>query len=359
MARFQKQPPVNGHEAPPAGDGHRQATRRRVEIAAVLMIPALVVGIPFLTNYSRGKPTSVTASGRPASDPGVESLAAADPLASTIGADGEVVELAVDGLPAKRDSSFWDLYQIASGGGGELIPIAPATPGSSTTSTTAGTTQPSGLSTPTSTSPPTPPSTIRKASVPRAPTNLVSDFGSPSLHPRWEAASTNSDGTAFVDFLAYEISFSAGGLTKTYGTTSTSFTYTFGQNQGDFGVAQPELTITVRAVATSGARSGPLTGVATNDVPPTPTAPANLASDSAHITVTLPSQASVDDLAGFEIYHSESATGPFVLLASTDGYDAFVHAVFTGTTHHYLYKIRDVFGQVSPGDSPRATATAT
>jgi hypothetical protein len=100
--------------------------------------------------------------------------------------------------------------------------------------------------------------------------------------------------------------------------------------------------------------------VATNDVPATPTEPPLLVSDSVtpRITVTEPDQ-SVNDVAGFEIYQSESATGPFELLTSTTGWDAFIHEVFTGTTHHYLYKIRDVFGQVSPGFSPTATATAS
>lgn len=366
MTRFHQQPPVNGPEALPAGDGHRQAARRRVEIAAALLIPALVVGIPFLTNYSRGKPTSVTATGRPASDAVTDSTAE-DALASVIGPDGEIVELAVEGLPAKPDSTFWDLYQIAASGGGGLMPIAPAAPaapgapGSSTTSTTGVTTTPSGLAIPTfippTTGPPVTPTT-RTAPVPRAPTNLVSDFGSPSLHVRWDGPSTNSDGSAVVDVQTYEVSFSAGGLSKAYETTTTSFTYTIGQNELDFGVPQPELTVTVRTVAASGARSGPLTGVAANDVPLTATAPANLTPGMALITVTLPGQDSVDDLAGFEIYHRESSSGSFQLLASTDGYDPFEHHVLPGTTHQYQYKLRDVFGQVSPGFSPIETATA-
>ena len=354
----------------------KPSPRRSVEMAAALLIPVLVVGIPFLTNYSRGRPASgVIAAGRPASETPTDAPAESA-LPSMIGSDGEVVELAVDGVPAEPHSTFWDLYQIAVSGAG-VPAVAPATPGSATTSTTtsttgatAGATTPSGpplrrptptptpTSTPTST-PTTPPPTIKRVTVPQTPANMARDFSSPSLHVRWDGVSTNSDGTAFVDFQAYEISFSARGLFKTYETTGTSFTYTIGQNEIDFGVPQPELTVTVRAVAASGSRSGPLTGVATNAVPATPTAPADLISHAAHITVMFPNQGALGDLAGFEIYHSESASGPFELLASTDGYDPFDHAVLPGTTHHYLYKVRDVFGQLSPGFSPTATASAS
>lgn len=368
MTRFQKQPPVTGLDAP-TGDGPRPAARRRVEIAAALLIPALVVGIPFVTNYSRSKPSSGTAAaGRPATEVMTDGTAEQLP-AAVIGPEGEVVEQALEGLPVKPDSSFWDLYQIAGGTGGGLLSIAAAVPGSSTTSTTGRTTVPSSLAgpttgppptTPSSTAPPAPTTTVttRTPTVPRAPANLVSDFGSPSLLLRWDGVSTNTDGSGFDDFQTYEISFSARGSSKIYETTGTSFTYTIGQNGLDFGAPQPELTVMIRAVATTGARSAPMTGVVTNDVPLTATAPATLTSDAGHITVTLPSQASIDDLAGFAIYHSTSSTGPFELLASTDGYDSFQHAVAFGTTHHYLYRIRDVFGQVSPGFSPTATATA-
>ena len=353
----------------------KPSPRRSVEMAAALLIPVLVVGIPFLTNYSRGKPASgVIAAGRPASETPTDAPHTESALPSMIGADGEIVELAVDGFSTEPTSTFWDLYQRAVDGAG-VPAAAPPPPGSSTTSTTGATTTPARPSTPTSTTTPTPtptptspppppttttpPPTVKRVTVPQAPANMASDFGSPSLNVRWDAVSSNTDGTAFVDFEAYEISVGARGLSKAYQTTGTSFTYTFGQNEIDFGVPQPELTVTVRAVAASGSRSGPLTGVATNVVPATPTAPADLISDSAHVTVLLPNQGGFGDLAGFAIYHSESASGPFGLLASTDGYDPFEHAVLTGTTHHYLYKIRDVFGQLSPGFSPTATASAT
>ena len=101
--------------------------------------------------------------------------------------------------------------------------------------------------------------------------------------------------------------------------------------------------------------------MATNDVPPTPTAPPVLVTNSTQVTVTEPGQGSVDDLAGFEIYHSTSgAAGTFELIASTVGPAAFTHDGLTpGTTHHYVYKVRDVFGQVSPGFSPTATTTTS
>lgn len=366
-----KRPTVNGHDVTSAGDERRrQAMHRRVEIAIALLIPALVVGIPFLTNYGRSRPTSVATSGRPASEstttPTTVTVA---PSATLIGAPGPIDDPAgVDGLPAKPDSTFWDLYQVAS----RAVPAgvgAPGAPGASpppsnSTPTTGGTTTPGAGSTPTST-PPTTTSTTsptsKKASVPRPPTNLLMDFDSPSLIARWEAVSTNADGTAFVDFQAYEVNFSAAGLSTTYETTSPSFTYTIVQNRLDFGIPQAELTVTVSAVAHTGNRSGPLAGVATNDVPATPTAPPVLVADSTSVTVTEPGQGSVDDLAGFEIYHSTSgAVGTFDLIASTVGSAAFPHdGLVTGTTHHYVYKIRDVFGQVSPGLSESATTTTS
>jgi hypothetical protein len=351
MTRFQKRPTVNDQD-------RRQATRRRVEIAAAVLIPTLVVGIPFLTNYSRSNPTSVVTSGRPAAG----DLTDATPITvapSVLGATAEIADPPVDSLtPIKPDSTFWDLYQIAGLAGGGLVPVAPAS-----TTTTTGPTAPGAGSTPTSTPSTTTPTTsppIRTASVPKSPTNLVADFGSPSLLARWDPVSTNTNGTAFTDFKAYEITFSARGLSATYETTSTSLTYTFGQNQSDFGAPQPELTVTVRAVADTGARSGPLAGVATNDVPATPTEPDALAPGSTQITVTEPLQGPIDDLAGFDIYHSESAAGPFQLIASTVAYQDYVHdGLLPGSTHNYFYKIRDVFGQVSPGFSPTATATTS
>jgi precorrin-6Y C5,15-methyltransferase (decarboxylating) len=39
--------------------------------------------------------------------------------------------------------------------------------------------------------------------------------------------------------------------------------------------------------------------------------------------------------------------------------DPFVHGVLRGTTHYYVYRVRDVFGQVSAGFSPTASITVT
>ena len=47
------------------------------------------------------------------------------------------------------------------------------------------------------------------------------------------------------------------------------------------------------------------------------------------------------------------------LRQSTTGIDAFVHqALASGSTHTYVYRTRDVFGQDSAGYSAAATATA-
>jgi hypothetical protein len=84
-----------------------------------------------------------------------------------------------------------------------------------------------------------------------------------------------------------------------------------------------------------------------------------LVAGATQITVTEPTQGPIDDLAGFDIYHSESTSG-FLLITSTVDHGPFVHSgLVAGTTHNYVYKIRDVFGQVSPGFSPTATATTS
>jgi len=362
MTRFHQRPRANGLDDASGGERRRQALHHRAEMAAALLIPGVVVGLPLLTNYGSAM-TAGAATSRPASQTVTDPATVTDAGSALIAPEDQTGDPAVDGLLANADASFWDIYKEVGGllavG---LAPVAPAPPGLLSTPTTLAIPTPAVGPIPRLTPLPTTPTTTlpnRVATVPRPPTNLVVDFDSPSLTTHWDAVTTNTDGTGFADFRTYQVSFSAAGRSKMYETTSPSFTYTFEQNGLDFGTPQAELTVTIRAVAETGSRSESLAGVATNDVPSTPMEAPLLVAGSASITVTLPDQGPVNDLAGFEIYELDPSTGDFVLLTSTAGSDAFIHDVSSGTTHHYVYKIRDVFGQVSPGFSPTATATAS
>jgi hypothetical protein len=154
------------------------------------------------------------------------------------------------------------------------------------------------------------------------------------------------------------VTIGGGGRATTYETPTPRFTYPFDQNRADFGTPQPQLTVTVQAVDGNRNHSGAVAGVAVNDRPATPVAPPSLAGSPTSVTITEPAPPGTDDVAGFEIYHSAFGDGPFdILLAFGPGTDTFVHSVLPGTTHYYVYRVRDVFGQVSAGVSPTASIT--
>jgi fibronectin type III domain protein len=194
-------------------------------------------------------------------------------------------------------------------------------------------------------------------SIPGPPSNLVIDFVSPSIILHWNPATINSDGTALFDFRAYEVTFRVGPTSKSYLTNATHFVYSFAQNKLDFGSSQPVVEVSIVTMDVAGNRSAELTGVATNAVPPNPTAPPTLVTGFTFISVQIPGQP-IDDLDGYDIYHSISSGGIYTLLTSTtDGTSVFTHEVQQGSAHYYKYKVRDIFGQASAGFSPNAGTT--
>lgn len=194
-------------------------------------------------------------------------------------------------------------------------------------------------------------------SVPLGPTGLVLDFDSPSLVAAWVAASANVDGTPLLDFQFFEVTLAFGGITKKYLTTSPFFTYNLTQNRLDFGTPQPQIEVSVATVDVSGNRSGLVIGTAINAEPPTPEDPPELTTGFTFINITMPSPTGMEDLDGFELWHSTNGTVWAHLVDTANGVNNYTHAVAQGTIHYYRYKVRDVFGQVSPDFSPSATAT--
>ncbi|HJS83610.1 MAG TPA: hypothetical protein VJ742_12325 [Nitrososphaera sp.] len=146
------------------------------------------------------------------------------------------------------------------------------------------------------------------------------------------------------------------GASKTYTTITTNFVYLFTQNKIDFGIPQPSLNIEVRALDVGGNKSEALTGSAVNTVPANPTEPPTLVTGFTLVHVLMHAPPNVSDLEGFDLYHSNSIAGPYVLLAQTMG-DSFSHEVIPGSTNYYKYKVRDVFGQISPDFSPVSNTT--
>jgi hypothetical protein len=108
------------------------------------------------------------------------------------------------------------------------------------------------------------------STVPNAPTGLTYDFVSSSLVISWTAPTTNTDSSPVNDLARYDVRLVSGLVTKVYSTTDTTFSYTLAQNLVDFGGVS-SITISVRAIDTSGNQSAYATGTATNGVPTGPT----------------------------------------------------------------------------------------
>lgn len=195
-------------------------------------------------------------------------------------------------------------------------------------------------------------------SVPLGPTSLALDFDSPSLVASWVAASANTDGTPLLDFQFFEVTLKVGGISKSYLTTSAFFAYNITQNRLDFGSPQPAIEVSVATVDVSGNRSGRLIGTAINAAPPTPENPPELTTGFTFINITMQPPAGIEDLDGFELWHTTNLAGAWEHLTdTTNGVNNYTHSVAQGTVHYYRYKVRDVFGQLSAGFSPEASAT--
>jgi len=322
---------------------------RRWELTASVIITAAVVGIPWVSNGGLSGPSG---SGQHA----VATTTTAAPTGTPPSVLGATLENndALTAPPGAGGDDFLSLLQnisapptTAGPAPAPTTPTSAANPGPATT-----TTRPLPV-----TSPTTAPAKPRP--TPRAPTGLALDFSGTALAARWDAVTLESDNSPFTG--GYEVTVGTGGTTKTYPMAATTFTYDLDQNRADFGTPQAELTVTVRAVDSAGAASARSTGVAVHEPPATPTAAPILAAGAAEITVIPQLPAGAIDIAGFDIYeYQPGSPSPYVLLGATTGIGAFVHdGLGPGSTHTYVYRTRDVFGQSSAGYSPAATATAS
>ena len=321
---------------------------RRWELTIGVVITAAVVGIPWVSNGglsgnggSSQNATATTTAGPGGSAPSV--------LGATLDANGAPTAPSGSG-----DDDFLSLLQG--------ITAPPTTAGTAPAPSTTPTSAPIPVTTATTTRPPTTtsPSTAPKPRpTPRAPTGLTLDFGGTALAVGWDAVTLESDGSPFNG--GYQLTVGTGGTTKTYPLAGTAFTYDLDQNRADFGLPQAELTVTVRAVDGAGSASAPATGVAAHEPPATPTAAPILAAGVGEITVIGQLPAGASDIAGFDVYEYQPGTPvPYALLGPTMGIGAYVHiGLPAGSTHTYVYRTRDVFGQTSAGYSPAATATAS
>lgn len=334
-----------------------QARRYRFELGAAAMIPLLVVGIPWVATSgllagrpgpSRVTSSTTTTTGNPATAPAPSGAAT---------------------TPAYGDSDFLAILRSVTaspttsttGPPSTTVTGAPSTsttgaPSSTTTGAPATTT--TGAPTTTTQAPPT--TTTRPSPpVPAAPANVAFAFESPDAYITWDAVTTNTDGSP-VTPTGYQVTFRAGGaLPRIYDTTVPSFVYTFQQNEADFGRAQPELLVTVQAMDQNGTLGAPQTGVAVNPAPPTLTAPPLLTSGPGVITVSVAFQATPPDMGAYSIYEKDTRSGLVSWLADITVAGSYDHTVTPGTTKTYFYRLRDVFGQESAGESELASATAS
>jgi len=312
-------------------------------LAAGVVITASVVGLPLLTSGSL--------SGSGSSGPSAAGTTTTTSPPGPTGPAGTTAPAGVTAAPV--DDDFLGLLQALSAPPTTTTTTAAANTGPASPTTTATTALTTGPSTPTTTV------AARPRPTPRAPTGLALDFTGTALAVRWGAVTQESDGSPFTG--GYELELGSGAVTKTYQLNSSTFTYTLDQNRADFGTPQAELTVGVRAVDLAGTAGAPAAAVAVHEPPATPAAPPILAPGPGAITVIGQLPAGVTDLAGFDIYEYEPGSSPsYVFLGSTIGIAAFVHdALVPGSTHTYVYRTRDVFGQTSAGYSPAATATAS
>lgn len=329
-----------------------RAKERRWELAAVVTITAVVVGIPWLSNgglswrgASHGGAATPTTTTLPAGLPGSGPGPAGDPApappagAGSFGDDDFLALLASVSAPAAAP------------------PTSVAAPASPATTAPNPATNTSLVPGPSPTLPTTTAPRVSNA-APRAPTNLALDFGGTTLSVHWDSVLHKVDGFPFDG--SYQVSLRTAAATQNYETTETSFGYTVDQNRLDFGAPQGELVVSVRAVDTAGTAGAPVSGIAVHDPPDTPPLPPVLVAGAGFITVTGQVPVAVTDLAGFDIYeYQPGSPDPYVLVGSTAGTGAFVHdALAPGSTHIYVYKLRDLFGQGSAGYSPAGSATA-
>jgi hypothetical protein len=190
---------------------------------------------------------------------------------------------------------------------------------------------------------------------PLPPTDLIINYDSSTLITSWTAPTANTDGSPLNNFDHYEVTLSTNTTSVTYNTTTPFFAYGVDSNIHDFGIAQGSLTVAVRAVNISNVASDPVTGIASNSAPPTPTSPPALVASFTLITITMTTP-NLGDWGGYVLETSTNGT-TWTLLATLNNEDTYIHQVAAGSIHYYRYKIIDKFGNISAGYSAVANIT--
>lgn len=183
--------------------------------------------------------------------------------------------------------------------------------------------------------------------TPNVPSNLSIDFSTPDLYLQWDIVTDNTDGSAIVDLSRYKVTLSTpGDQVRDYETTQTFFSLPFRQNETDFGTAQPEFVVAVRAVDVEGNESDPASGTALNDPPQKPLDPTGFGSFTM-LTVSMAPHPDDRDIVSYIVERSEAFGGPYDVVATTSG-DTYIDTGAESITYYFRYRVVDVFGQESP-----------
>ncbi len=184
--------------------------------------------------------------------------------------------------------------------------------------------------------------------APKPVSNLQWKTEGNSFVATWAVPIQNADGTNLEDLKDFVVVISSGGslATRTFYTTTPTFTLSFVDNSSIFGFARPSITVDVRCRDTTGNMSTPVTATATN---PPPAAPATLRTISQIESIYLDWDAVTEsDLAYYEVYLSNTDPN-FVPDSTTNRIYSGVANTFTHSTNLYntdhFYKVRafDIF----------------
>lgn len=165
----------------------------------------------------------------------------------------------------------------------------------------------------------------------------------------WDAVTTNVDGSPLKGPVFYEVVISNDGTNLYYQPTETRFDFSFEMNRDGFGTPRADLTISVRAVNTSGVKSpAAATAFAQNAQPEPPTGLTATAYTNQIVVKWVASTS--DDVVAYRV-HRGSTSG----FTPTEGNKIWTGAAFTATDfstdystdHFYKVAAIDVFGTAS------------
>jgi len=168
----------------------------------------------------------------------------------------------------------------------------------------------------------------------------------------WNELTSNEDGSELTDFKDYEVSITAGSVTKRYYTTQARFDITLDINRGAFGTPKPTVSVSVRGRDLSGNMidSGPIKS-ATN--PPPPASTGEVAKSSGDSILVSWNSVNIDDFKEYQVFHSLdqatwnkewSGTSTTALISTTQ----YVR-------HYYKIRAVDLFDQYAESGIVSAT----